>query len=87
MSIYTFNPYTRELVTSRPKGVSVPSSAFDLNVEVLPPRSKSPTSPFLVALLITMIVLLLLAFFYLLWLWFVKTPDQRPSDIFSIFTG
>lgn len=87
MSAYVFDPLTRQLEYSKPAGVQIPASAFDLNASTLYIQPSSRTSGFLVALAITLIVLLIIALIYLGWLIFVKTVNQSPADFFSFITG
>lgn len=87
MSRLVFDPQTRELISGKPRGVEIPESAFQLNGELLPPKPRSQTSPVLIAIMVTLIILLLLGIFYLIWLWFIKTSDEGPAAIFSFFTN
>lgn len=87
MSAYVFDPLTRELQYSKPSGVQIPASAFDLNASTLYIQPRPRTSGFLIALVITLIVLLIIALIYLGWLIFVKTVSQSPADFFGFITG
>ncbi len=85
MSRFVFNPNTKELEYAIPTGAEIPESAFAMNQERTYVQESTRTSPILVALIVTLIVLLILAAAYLVWFMFIKTSDQTPLDIFSWF--
>lgn len=87
MSSFTFNPLTRELQNSKPVGVEIPNSAFNLNSSTLYIQPSSRTSGVLVAVVVTLIILLILAIVYLAWLIFIRTSNQSPADFFYFITG
>lgn len=87
MSRYTFNPITNNLEYSTPQGVEIPASAYRLNSGTIVIEGSKRTSPFISAIAITLLVVLLLIIGYFLWLVFVKTENQTPTDIFSWITG
>lgn len=86
MSRFVFNPVTRELDYTNPKGVEIPETAFNSNRGQTYVQACKSTSPILIAIAITLFVLLILVTIYLIWLMYIKTNDQTPTDIFSWFT-
>jgi hypothetical protein len=87
MSRYVFDPISREFKYAIPTGAEIPNAAFNLNSSTLYIRPSQKTSPLLIALLVTIIVLVILAAVYLGWLLFVKTESQNPTEFFSWITG
>lgn len=83
MSHFVFNPITREYKNANPRDVQIPGNAYNLNappVLAIPPKR---TSPVLVAIMITVIILLILALIYLFWVIFIKAEDESPTSIFQ----
>lgn len=86
-SLYTFDPQSKQLLYSNPNGVTIPESAFQRDTNVVYIQPSKRTSPFLVAIAVTLFVLLILVSIFLIWLLFVKTSDQRATDIFFWLVG
>ena len=87
MSRYVFNPLTGELEYTIPSGSVIPEAAFNHNPETVIIQSAPRTSPFLIAIVITLVVVLLLFTIYTVWLIFIKTQDQNPADFFTWIVG
>lgn len=84
MSRFVFNPITNELEYSKPRGVEIPKSAFKLNADpdiIILPRARR--SPLLIVLIVILLIIFILLLMYLVWLWFIKTPNQSPTDVFA----
>jgi len=87
MSSFTYDPITRDLIHAKPRGATIPESAYGFESPIIVTKRRSPTSPFLKAIVITLIILLILGILYLVWLWFIRKEGESPTDIFKIFTG
>lgn len=87
MSRYVFNPSTKEMDYTTPTSVEIPPSAFKLTSSTVVVEPAARTSPFLIAIVVTLIVLLLIFVIYFLWLLFIKTDAQTPASFFSWITG
>jgi hypothetical protein len=82
-TVFKFDPISRRLVRSKPRDVSVPPSAFDLNEPPIYLQRPKSTSPFLVALMVVLILILILVLVYLIWVVFIKTSTDTPLSIFG----
>lgn len=85
MSRFVYNPITRELINANPRGAIIPASAYAKDTKIIITKRTKSTSPFLKALVIIFIILLILGILYLVWLWFIREEGQSPTDIFLIF--
>jgi len=87
MSRYAFDPVSRELKYANPSGAEIPESAYALNSSYVYVQQTKRTSPFLIAMVVTVLILVIIAMVYLGWLLFIRTADQPPSAFFSWITG
>ena len=87
MSRFAYNPITRELVNVNPRAAVIPDSAFALNDPPIIARRRKSTSPLLIGLMITFIIILILAVIYVFWLWFIREEGESPIAVFDWLTG
>lgn len=83
MSRLVYDPISRELINSKPRGVEIPVEAYSVYEPSPIYYPQRTTSAFLTALLVVLIIVLIFLLIYLTWVVFVKTADQKPSAFFS----
>lgn len=72
MSRLVYDPITKQLINSNPRGVEIPESAYAVYEPSPIYYPKKTTSPFLIALMIVLLIILIALLIYLPYYIFIK---------------
>ena len=87
MSVMVYDPISKELIYTKPRGVEIPASAYDLNSPTIVENPPKSTSPLLIAIMVIIILFFILVLIYLTWLIFIRNSTDTPASYFRWIPG